>query len=222
MSEHKILIVVTNGKQLQDGKVAGLWLSEFAEPYVEFEKQGYDVTIASPLGGPSPIDPNSIQEGIPAEWNDLAPLLDVTVPLSAVTAKEYSGIFLPGGHGAMFDLPGDTHLQNLLTDFTKAGKPVAAVCHGPAGLVGAQLDVGNPLVEGKRLTGFTNEEEQEVGMTEAMPFLLEDKLRSLEAEFVKKPNWEPHVVVDGNLITGQNPQSSVEAARAFVTLIQHL
>ncbi|MDF2669946.1 MAG: putative peptidase family protein [Paenibacillus sp.] len=216
MNTKQILIVVTNGHVMDNGKLAGIWLSEFVEPYEIFAQEGYTMTVASPKGGASRIDPGSIVDGVPEGWNEFVQLLDQTQLLSDIMAQDYAGIFLPGGHGAMFDLPGSLHLQNLLTDFSKANKPIGAVCHGPAGLVGAQLDTGNPIVEGKRVTGFTNEEELETQLDSEMPFLLESKLRELQAEFVARPNWQEHVEIDGNLITGQNPQSSKSTAIAFL------
>jgi putative intracellular protease/amidase len=118
----------------------------------------------------------------------------------------------------MFDLPNNLHLQNLLTDFSKANKPIGAVCHGPAGLSGARLDTGNPLIEGRRVTAFTDAEESETKLESLMPFLLETKMRELQAEFIARPNGQDHVEVDGNLVTGQNPQSSKSVAIALVSL----
>lgn len=219
MRHKKILIVVTNGHIMDNGKLGGIWLSEFVEPYELFERDGYEITVASPKGGTSLIDPNSTKEEIPEHWKNYQQLLLRTTPLSDITALDYAGIFLPGGHGAMFDLPNHLHLCNLLTDFSKSNKPIGAVCHGPAGLVGAQLDTGKPLVEGKRVTGFTNAEEMETQLDSLMPFLLESKLRELQSEFIIQPNWQDHVEVDGNLVTGQNPQSSKSTASAFINLI---
>ncbi|WP_373232864.1 type 1 glutamine amidotransferase domain-containing protein [Cohnella sp.] len=219
MIEQNILIVVTNGHVMDNGKLAGIWLSEFAEPYEEFTREGFEITVASPKGGASQIDPSSIEDDVPEKWKVYKELLLRTTPLSNVTAKDFAGIFLPGGHGAMFDLPNNLHLHNLLTDFSKSNKPIGAVCHGPAGLVGAQLDTGNPLIEGKRVTGFTNEEEKETQLDSLMPFLLETKMKELQSEFIAHPNWRDHVEVDGNLVTGQNPQSSKSVAIAFLNLL---
>lgn len=219
MIDKKILIVVTNGHEMDNGKLAGIWLSEFVEPYEEFARSGCQITVASPKGGVSRVDPSSIEGGIPDTWKEYEPDLQRTIPLSDIVAKDYAGIFLPGGHGAMFDFPNNLHLCNLLTDFFKSHKPIGAVCLGPAGLVGAQQDTGNPIVEGKRVTGFTNAEEMETKLDTQMPFLLETKLRELHADFIAKPNWHDHVEVDGLLVTGQNPQSSKSVAVAFLNLL---
>ncbi len=218
MKDAKLLIVVTNGHVMDNGKLAGIWLSEFVEPYEVFIEAGYEITVASPEGGVSQVDPISLADGIPESWNEYKHLLNETKPLSDITAVDYAGIFLPGGHGAMFDLPNNLHLQNLLTDFSKANKPIGAVCHGPAGLIGARLDTGNPLIEGKRVTAFTDAEESETKLESFMPFLLETKMRELQAEFIASPNGQDHVEVDGNLVTGQNPQSSKSVAVALVSL----
>jgi putative intracellular protease/amidase len=218
MKDAKLLIVVTNGHVMDNGKLAGIWLSEFVEPYEVFIEAGYEITVASPEGGVSQVDPNSVADGIPESWNGYKHLLNDTKPLSDITAADYAGIFLPGGHGAMFDLPNNLHLQNLLTDFSKANKPIGAVCHGPAGLIGARLDTGNPLIEGRRVTAFTDAEESETKLESLMPFLLETKMRELQAEFIARPNGQDHVEVDGNLVTGQNPQSSRSVAVALVSL----
>jgi putative intracellular protease/amidase len=219
MSEKMILIVVTNGHEMDNGQVAGIWLSEFAEPYEEFAHKGFKITVASPEGGVSIIDPSSIKDEVPEEWKKYEQILLRTTPLSDVKAMDYAGLFLPGGHGAMFDLPKNLHLQNLLTDFTKSNKPIGAVCHGPAGLLGARLDTGNPILEGKRVTGFTNAEEAETQLDSFMPFLLETKMKELQSVFIAKPNWQDHVEVDSMLVTGQNPQSSKSVAREFLNLI---
>lgn len=212
----KILMVVTNHTKLTEGKTTGIWLSEFAEAYLEFTKKGYSVTVASPLGGLSAPDPGSIAEDTPQEFLDTKKQLQNTVKLDTVTHDAYDAIFLPGGHGAMFDLPENKKLQMLLRNFYEADKIVAAVCHGPAGLVGATLSNGQPLVAGKRVNAFTNTEEEQTGLKPILPFLLESKLRDLGAIFVAAPNWTSHVETDGHLITGQNPQSTVAVAQAVI------
>ncbi|RNB57362.1 MULTISPECIES: type 1 glutamine amidotransferase domain-containing protein [Brevibacillus] len=212
----QILMVVTNHTDMHEGKQTGIWLSEFAEAYLAFERHGYDVTVASPLGGAGPIDPGSVDENTPQEFLDAAKLLANTKKLEDVTADSFAAIFLPGGHGTMFDLPENTRLQQLLRDFYEAGKIVAAVCHGPAGLVGATLSDGQPLVAGKRVNAFTDSEEAATGLGAYLPFLLESKLRELGAVFVAAPDWSAHVEVDGNLITGQNPQSTLAVTEAVL------
>lgn len=221
MSTNKrILMVVTNGEQMSNGHLAGIWLSEFTEPYEELTTKGYEVTIVSPKGGVSQIDPNSLDEsGIPDQWRELAELLKETAPIDTVQAADYAGIFLPGGHGAMFDLPDNVHLHKLLRDFAEAGKSIGAVCHGPAGLTGATLANGQPLVAGRTITAFTDSEENDVKLVDQMPFLLETKLREQGAKFVVRPNWQDHAETDGKLVTGQNPQSSISVARAFIATL---
>ncbi|WP_459954426.1 type 1 glutamine amidotransferase domain-containing protein [Paenibacillus pini] len=213
----RILMVVTNGQSMSNGHLAGIWLSEFTEPYEELTSKGYEITIVSPNGGESQIDPNSLAgEGIPSKWQNLADLLKETSPIDSVKASDFAGIFLPGGHGAMFDLPNNEHLHKLLRDFAESDKSIGAVCHGPAGLVGAKLSNGEPLVAGKTITAFTDAEEYEVKLEKEMPFLLESKLRELGATLVVRSNWEDHVETDGKLITGQNPQSSISVAKEFL------
>ncbi|SEU22974.1 type 1 glutamine amidotransferase domain-containing protein [Paenibacillus sp. NFR01] len=211
-----ILIVVTSASEIHSGKKTGLWLTEFAEPYVEFSKAGYAVTVASPLGGRTPIDPGSLNDELSPELLATQAHLENTVPLNEVTGKDYDAILLPGGHGTMFDFPDNAKLQELLRTFFEAGKIVAAVCHGPAGLVNAKLSDGRYLVEGKRITAFTDSEEHAAGLAASMPFLLESKLREAGPVFIAHPDWSDHVEIDGNLITGQNPQSTLQVAKEII------
>ncbi|MDR7316468.1 type 1 glutamine amidotransferase domain-containing protein [Brevibacillus nitrificans] len=211
-----ILMVVTNHTDMHEGRQTGIWLSEFAEAYLGFTSEGYKVTVASPLGGRGPIDPGSVDEHTPQEILDASTHLENTLKLQDVTSSNFDAIFLPGGHGTMFDLPKNAKLQELLRDFYESGKIVAAVCHGPAGLVGATLSNGQPLVAGKRVNAFTDREEADTGLGVSLPFLLEAKLRELGAIFVAAPNWSEHYEVDGNLITGQNPQSTLAVTRAVI------
>ncbi|MGP7817698.1 type 1 glutamine amidotransferase domain-containing protein [Niallia sp. 01092] len=212
----KILMVVTNHKQINEEKATGVWLSEFAEAYLAFEKKEYEITVASPLGGIVPVDPGSVDESTPQEILDTKQYLQNTVKLDSLSAEGFHAIFLPGGHGTMFDLPKSEKLQELLRDFYEGDKIVAAVCHGPAGLVGATLSDGQPLVAGKRVNTFTDREEAETTLDQYMPFLLESKMRELGAIFVAAPNWTTHYEVDGNLITGQNPQSTIAVTNAVI------
>ncbi|CAI6030248.1 type 1 glutamine amidotransferase domain-containing protein [Cohnella sp. JJ-181] len=216
---NQVLIVVTNGKQLDGGVLAGVWWSEVAEPIEAFAARGYEVTIASPKGGEALVDPASMKDAGESAEHSYRKWLSDTMPLRKAKTQDYQAIFLAGGHGAMFDFPQDVHLQNLLTDFVTAGKPIGAVCHGVAGLVGAKLDTSNPLVENKTLTGFTNAEEAQTPLQGRLPFLLETKLKELEAKFVAGPDYAEHVEVDGGLVTGQNPASSRAAAIAVADLI---
>ncbi len=212
-------MVLTNTSQMDAEHKTGLWLSEFAEPYAEFKKQGFEVVVTSPQGGDIPIDPNSTNEEEKKKWSEAIKFLQSTDKLAQYQADSFDGIFLPGGHGTMFDLPNDESLQSILTAFSNQDKAIAAVCHGPAGLVGAKRSDGKPLVEGKQVTAFTNREEKETGLDALMPFLLESKLRELGAHVETKENWADHVIVDGKLVTGQNPQSGQSAAEAFVKVL---
>lgn len=211
------MVVTSHGEM--DGKGTGIWLSEFAEPHELFKKEGFALTIASIAGGKAPVDPRSIDAEKEARWREAIASLERTVPIGEVSAEGHDAIFLPGGHGTMFDLPGNAKLQSLIRTFHETGRVVAAVCHGPAGLVGVTLSSGEPLVKGKRLTAFTNEEEKAAGFDKAVPFLLESKLRELGAEFVGAGKWADHVVADGHLVTGQNPQSGESAARKVAELL---
>ncbi|MGQ3478394.1 type 1 glutamine amidotransferase domain-containing protein [Paenibacillus sp. TY11] len=215
----KILMVVTNQSEIKTGKATGIWLSEFAEAYQAFSKQGYEVVVASPLGGEAPVDPVSVDANTPKEIWDSQKHLSNTVSLDEVSESQFDAIFLPGGHGTMFDLPNNEKLQQLLRHFYESNKIVAAVCHGPAGLVGASLSNGEPLVAGKRVNAFTNLEEEQTGLRPDLPFLLESKIRELGAIYVAAPNWTSHVEIDGNLITGQNPKSTIAVAEAVIKKI---
>ncbi|MBW3114560.1 type 1 glutamine amidotransferase domain-containing protein [Bacillus sp. MCCB 382] len=215
----KILMVLTNESKIDDEHETGLWLSEFAEPYEEFINQGFGVDVASLKGGRIPLDPNSLDDEQVEKWKGVTKELDQTLVLSQLNVNEYSGIFLPGGHGTMFDLPESPELQKALTHFAENDKAIGSVCHGPAGFVGTKLSNGKWLVEGRSLTAFTNEEEQQTGLDSLMPFLLETKLREQGAQFEKSEAWSNHVITDGKFVTGQNPQSSQSAAEAFVKVL---
>ncbi|MGD7046196.1 type 1 glutamine amidotransferase domain-containing protein [Jeotgalibacillus proteolyticus] len=211
-----ILMVLTNTEKIDQDHPTGLWLSEFAEPYVEFKRNGFDVTVVSPKGGGIPLDPNSLEDEQPAEWKEAEEQLLKTEQLSSVVFDHFDGVFLPGGHGTMFDLPNEPQLQDGLAHFAENNKVIGAVCHGPAGFVDVELSDGTFLVKGKKLTSFTDEEEKETGLDDLMPFLLQSKLEEQGAHFVAQGNWADHVVTDGKFITGQNPQSSQKTAEAFV------
>ncbi|KIL48140.1 type 1 glutamine amidotransferase domain-containing protein [Jeotgalibacillus soli] len=214
-----VLMVLTNTSEIDADHPTGLWLSEFAEPYVEFKKNDFNVTVVSPKGGGIPIDPNSLEDEQPEEWKKAQEKLEKTELLSSVVFEHFDGIFLPGGHGTMFDLPEEPHLQDGLAHFAENNKVIGAVCHGPAGFVGVELSDGTPLVKGKKLTAFTNAEEKDTGLDELMPFLLQSKLEEEGAHFVAQGNWANHVMIDGKFITGQNPQSSQKTAEAFVAAL---
>lgn len=217
MSDQKsILLIVTSHDQIDAEHPTGLWFEEFAVPYQLFRQKGYFVTVASLKGGQTPIDPRSVPNAEQAEAHaEALQALKETQPLSSVNTDDYDAVFFPGGHGTMYDLP-SSEVGQIASQFTEAQKVVAAVCHGPAGLVEAKRSDGTPLVQGRKVTGFTNAEEQAVELDKLMPFLLESRLRELGAEFVAASNWSDNVVVDGNLITGQNPQSSGSTAKAVI------
>ncbi|MBN8251904.1 type 1 glutamine amidotransferase domain-containing protein [Priestia flexa] len=216
MSKH-ILMVVTTADKMNDDHKTGLWLSEFGEAYLEFTKKGYEVTVASPLGGKAPVDDRSLQGDVPQEMLDTAIHLENTVKLDSISdVSGFDAVFLPGGHGTMFDLPDNEKLHAVIRELYEDNKIVAAVCHGPAGLVGVTLSDGTPLVAGKTVTAFTDEEERETTLDQFMPFLLETRLRELGANFVAAANWTDHLQVEGNLITGQNPQSTISIAKEVI------
>ncbi|WLR42047.1 type 1 glutamine amidotransferase domain-containing protein [Bacillus carboniphilus] len=216
MTKH-ILMVVTTADEMNEGHKTGLWLSEFGEAYVEFAKLGYEITVASPKGGKTPIDDQSLQGEVPQEILDTEKYLQDTMKIEDIQDTTlFDAIFLPGGHGTMFDLPENKKLQEIIRDLYEANKTVAAVCHGPAGLVGVKSSDGTPLVSGKTVTAFTDAEERETTLDRFMPFLLETRLRELGANVVVENNWSDHVQVDDHLITGQNPQSTISAANEVI------
>jgi putative intracellular protease/amidase len=212
-----ILVLVTSADKMTNGKPTGLWLEEFAVPYNAFVKAGYQIEVFTAKGGAAPIDPRSKptpeQE---AAWKDAAQRLRETKPLSDVSVTGYAAIFIPGGHGVMFDLADLATAAKLIQEFDTQGKPIAAVCHGPAALVKVVRKDGSPLVKGKKMAAFTDSEERAVELDKDMPFLLESKLRELGATVVTKENFSSHAVCDGNLITGQNPTSSEATAKLLI------
>ena len=218
MSKKNILMVVTSHNTIDaNGEATGVWFEEFAEPFTQFRANGFDVTVASPQGGNTPIDPRSEPEG--HNFADAQKALGNTHPLDQVDVSNFDALFLPGGHGTMYDFP-QKNVGNLVGAFADADKVIAAVCHGPAALANANYTDGHPVVQGKRITSFTNEEETAANLDHVMPFLLESKLRELGADFVVHPMWSDHVEIAGKLVTGQNPQSSKSTAQAVITLLQ--
>lgn len=219
-----ILMVLTSHDRLgTTGERTGFWLEEFAAPYYVFSDAGVDIVLASPEGGQPPVDPKSFHpdaqtESIMRFNQDPAAKVALahTVKLSLVSDADYDAVFYPGGHGPMWDLAEDSDSIALIEAVYAAGKPVAAVCHGPGAFRHAKTADGSPLVRGKSVTGFANTEEEEIGLTEVVPFLVEDMLRENGGNYSKAENWKPHVVTDGHLITGQNPASSEGAARALL------
>lgn len=215
-----ILMIVTSADRMPNGDRTGLWLEEFAVPYNVLREAGHSITAASPKGGATPIDPRSSSgaERHP-EWSDAAQVLSATVPLDGMRSEDYAAVFIPGGHGTMFDFPGHPVLGKLLAEFLAQGKPIASVCHGPAAFVGVTRADGQPMVEGYTLTAFSDLEEKLVGLDEVVPFLLSRRLRELGAEVENSVPMLPHVKHDGQLITGQNPKSSRKAAELLVAAL---
>ncbi|MCA0982894.1 type 1 glutamine amidotransferase domain-containing protein [Halobacillus yeomjeoni] len=219
MSNKRVLMVVTNHDKITEDHKTGLWLEEYAVPYNAFKEQGYDVKVTSIQGGEVPLDPNSITEEEKPEWKEAQELLKDTPQLSKKDAEGFDGIFLPGGHGTMFDFPQNETLQYVLQKHAEQNNVIGSVCHGPSGLVNATYEDGTPLVKGKKVAGFTDSEEIGMGLEEQMPFMLETELRNKGAEFSKGEDWSVHAVRDGNMITGQNPMSSESAAEKMVAAL---
>lgn len=223
----KVLIVLTSHSELGNtGKKTGFWIEEFAAPYYKLKDAGVDLTLASPKGGQPPIDPKSAEPENQTEATrrfnedkELQQLLSNTKKLSEVSADDFDAVFFPGGHGPLWDLSGDANSIRLIENFWKSKKPVAAVCHAPAVLLNVKDENGEPLVKGKRVTGFTNSEEDAVQLTDVVPFLLEDELKNKGGNYSKKEDWASYVIADGLLITGQNPASSGEAAEKLLDLL---
>lgn len=216
----KVLIVVTNEAQFKDGKPTGLWLEEAAVPYKVFIKNGLEVDIASVKGGSVPIDPNSTQNNETKEYHDVLEKLQQTNSIKDIVFENYEGIFLPGGHGTVFDFPNNNDLENMLAYYKNNDKVIGAVCHGPSAFVGAKLPDGNFLVNDVKLTAFTDSEEKAMNLDQDVPFLLQTQLEKQGARFVKGPDFDSHTVADGKFVTGQNPNSSQEVAEKFVNVLK--
>lgn len=224
----KVLMVMTSHARLGDtGNETGFWLEEFAAPYYVFKDAGADVTLASPKGGQPPLDPSSNTEDAQTEatrrfkrddsaQEDLA----TSQKLSELTADGFDAIFYPGGHGPLWDLAEDTDSKRLIEAFIAADRPVGAVCHAPAVFRHTVGSDGKPLVSGRRVTGFTNGEEEAAGLTQVVPFLVEDMLKAAGGHYEKGPDWSSFVLRDGKLVTGQNPASSAEAAEQVLALLK--
>ncbi|MDR6677368.1 type 1 glutamine amidotransferase domain-containing protein [Pseudomonas oryzihabitans] len=220
----KILMVLTSHDQLGDtGKKTGFWLEEFAAPYYVFKDAGAQITLASPAGGQPPLDPKSDEPDAQTESTErfkndpeAQKALATTLTLAEVKADAYDGLFYPGGHGPLWDLAESRDSIALIEAFAQAGKPFALVCHAPGVLRHVKAADGKPLVKGLKVTGFSNSEEAAVQLTDVVPFLVEDELKKLGAHYEKGPDWGSYVVEDGNLVTGQNPESSEDAADALL------
>ncbi|QQE64315.1 type 1 glutamine amidotransferase domain-containing protein [Leptolyngbya sp. BL0902] len=224
----KVLMVLTSHDQLGNtGQKTGFWLEEFATPYYVFKDAGAEITLASPLGGQPPLDPKSDAPDAQTEATErfrqdpeAQVALAHTVVLASLSAEDYDAVFYPGGHGPLWDLAEDAHSIALIEAFHGAGKPVGAVCHAPATLRHPKAADGSPLVHNKAVTGFSNSEEEAVGLTDVVPFLVEDMLKNNGGTYSKADNWQPYVVSDGLLVTGQNPASSEATAQAVLSLLR--
>lgn len=217
----KILMITTSASRMApSNEPTGVWLEELTTPYYAFRNAGADVTIASITGGSVPVDPRSVKNvgendaSVERYLKDEALMAEVanTPNFTTVDATDYDVLFLPGGHGTMFDYPGSEPLARLVERFDRDDKIIASVCHGPAGLVSAKMPDGTPFVKGRKVAAFTDSEERAVGLDKAVPFLLEARLRELGAAYEGGPDFKPYVVRDGNLVTGQNPASATRMA----------
>jgi len=220
-----ILFVLTSHDALGDtGEKTGFWVEEFAAPYYVFADAGADITLASPAGGQPPVDPKSALEDFQTEDTRrfdqdeaLQQKLANTLKLRDLSADDYDAVFFPGGHGPMWDLASDQNSIELIESFTRQGKIVSAVCHAPSVLLNARNAEGEPLVKNRKVTGFSNTEEEAVGLTAVVPFLLEDELKKRGGIYSQGPDWASYLIEDGLLITGQNPASSSLVAEAVLT-----
>ena len=224
----KILMVLTSHDKLGDtGEKTGFWLEEFVAPYYALKDAGAEITLASPKGGQPPLDPKS--DAPDAQTDDTRRFksdeaaqgaLADTRKLSELKAEDFDAVFYPGGHGPLWDLANDAHSIALIEAFGEANKPTGFVCHAPGVLKDARRPNGEPFVRGKSVTGFTNTEEESLGLTETVPFLVEDMLSERGGKFSKADDWASHVLTDGALVTGQNPASSRAAAEALLALLK--
>ncbi|RCK40445.1 type 1 glutamine amidotransferase domain-containing protein [Thalassospira xiamenensis] len=223
----RILMIVTSHDKMGDtGHKTGIWLEELAAPYFRFRDAGADITLASPKGGQPPLDPNSQVPDALTEATkrfegdeEAQKAFANTVTLDGLEADDYDALFYPGGHGPLWDLATDVKSIALIEAFVAQDKPVAAVCHGPAAFVNAKTKDGKPLVAGKKVTGFTNDEEKAVGLEKVVPLLIEDEFTKQGGLYERADMWASHAVVDGKLVTGQNPASSDAAADEVIKLL---
>lgn len=223
----KVLMVLTSHDQLGNtGEKTGFWLEEFAAPYYTFKDAGVEIVVASPAGGHPPLDPKSDSADFQTDLTErfkfdpaAQQVLASTVKLETVRVQDFDAVFYPGGHGPLWDLAESPVSIALIEAFDRANKPVGFVCHAPGVLRHVKAANGDPFVKGRKVGGFTNSEEAAVGLTDVVPFLVEDELSSLGGLYQKGADWSSFVVEDGLLVTGQNPGSSVETARALLKLI---
>lgn len=225
----RILMILTSHARLGDtGRPTGFWAEEFAQPYYRFTDAGAQVTLASPAGGPAPVDPGSLKprgENDPAveRWlgdEALQKQLATTARVAELDTRGFDALFFPGGHGTVFDLPHDAGVTRAVEQAFASNQLLATVCHGAAALVSAKRPDGRPVVDGRRVNSFTDSEEAAAGLVHAVPFLLERRLRELGARFEGAADWQPFSIRDGQLITGQNPQSSTVVAQALLDALK--
>ncbi|WP_223671004.1 type 1 glutamine amidotransferase domain-containing protein [Kangiella shandongensis] len=224
----KVLMVLTSHDQLGDtGEKTGFWLEEFASPYYIFKDAGAEVTLASPKGGQPPLDPSSDAADAQTdstkrfkEDEKAQKQMASTVKLADVDIEAFDAVFYPGGHGPLWDLAENPHSIAIIEQAYKMQKPIGAVCHAPAVFKQTKAPDGSPLVKGKRVTGFSNSEEAAVQLTEVVPFLVEDMLQENGGLYYKGDDWQDFIQIDGDLITGQNPASSEETAKAMIAQLQ--
>ncbi|MFE3442611.1 type 1 glutamine amidotransferase domain-containing protein [Nocardia sp. NPDC059180] len=226
----KVALVLTSHDELgTTGRKTGFWLEELAAPYYLFKNADVDVVLVSPKGGKPPLDPKSNEPGFQTDLTrrfeadpEAMAALANTVRLDSISAADFDTVFYAGGHGPLWDLAEDEHSARLIETILRAGKPLALVCHAPGVLRHTTNPDGTPLVQGKKVTGFTNSEEAAVGLTDVVPFLVEDELIKLGGIYSKVGDWEPYVLQDGLLITGQNPASSGPAAEQLLKLVDEV
>lgn len=224
----KVLFVLTSHDKLGNtGNKTGFWIEEFASPYYKLTDKGVKVTVATPKGGKAPIDPSSDTEDAQTEDTrrfkkdeDAQKVINNTEVLSDMNPEDYDAVFYPGGHGPLWDLSEDKDSIKLIEDFNAANKPIGFVCHAPAALKHVTGKDGEPLVNARKVTGFTNTEEKAVELTEVVPFLVEDMLKENGGLYSKAGDWQEYVLVDGNLVTGQNPASSGLAAEKLYEMLK--
>ncbi|MRS99417.1 type 1 glutamine amidotransferase domain-containing protein [Ralstonia pickettii] len=223
MTTPHILVVVTSHGDIDGVPTTGIWFTEFSEPFEAFVESGARVTVASPRGGPAPVDPRGYPSKAEiADVRDALAALNATTHLSSIDPTQYDALFFPGGHGPMFDLAGLQPVKALIAKFWGAGKPVSAVCHGPAALLNVRLPEGSTLLANKRVTGFSKGEDAADALFVKMPFSLQERMSAEGAEFVEQPPKAVHVEVDGLLVTGQNPASAKATAKAFLDVVTGL
>lgn len=216
-----VLFVLTSHDRMLNGEPTGVWLEEFAVPYQRLREAGHEVTVASIAGGAVPVDPNStVGEEQVRAWQDAIDQLADTPAFDTLDTAQYAAIYLPGGHGTVFDMPYNRKLHDLLFNFDSTGRVISTVCHAPAVFAGMRDDDGVPFIQGRRVAAFTDSEERAVGGVEKVPFLLESRLTELGAEHEATDDWQSLAVQDGKLITGQNPQSSAAVAEKLIAALK--